>query len=102
MSDTEYAEYGPPTDLVIWRTRSKFGNTTAGTMSPGTLKWKLKPNPKSSINPKFTHIPEETGNLERVAELEAAQEELRKNKKWLRSNPQADDLNEAAKKWDVL
>ena len=42
------------------------------------------------------------GNLERVAELEAAQEELRKNKKWLRSIPQADDLNEAAKKWDVF
>ena len=42
------------------------------------------------------------GNLERVAELEAAQEELRKNKKWLRSNPQAEDLNEAAKKWDVF
>lgn len=42
------------------------------------------------------------GNLERISELEAAQEDLRKNKKWLRSNPQADDLNEAAKKWDVF
>lgn len=42
------------------------------------------------------------GNVERVAELEAAQAELRKNKKWLRKNPQEEDLNEAAKKWDVF
>lgn len=42
------------------------------------------------------------GDLVRVGELEATQEELRKNKKWLRSNPQADDLLEAAKKWDVF
>ena len=42
------------------------------------------------------------GNLERVKELEAAEDELRKNKKWLRLNPQAEDLNQAASKWDVF
>ena len=42
------------------------------------------------------------GNVERVKELEAAQEELKKNKKWLRNNPREEDLNEAAKKWDVF
>lgn len=42
------------------------------------------------------------GNLARVAELEADQESLKKDKKWLRSNPREDDLNDAAKKWDVF
>jgi tRNAThr (cytosine32-N3)-methyltransferase len=42
------------------------------------------------------------GNAERVKELEEAQEALQKSKKWLRTNPQAEDLNESAKKWDVF
>ena len=42
------------------------------------------------------------GNLPRVLELETAQEQLRKDKKWLRHNPEEDDLNNAAKKWDVF
>lgn len=42
------------------------------------------------------------GNLEKVAELESAQEALRKDKKWLRNNPQEDDLNDSAKKWDTF
>ena len=103
MSDTEYAEYGPHNrsrnledEEQVWE-HNCWDNVAWNSEMEAEAESKVEHQRQNSLI-----YQKKLGNLERVAELEAAQEELRRNKKWLRSNPQADDLNEAAKKWDVF
>ena len=103
MSDTEICEFGPHNrsrtledEEQVWE-HNCWDNIGWNAEMEADAEAKIAHQRANSLI-----YQRKQGNMERVAELEAAQEELRKNKKWLRSNPQAEDLNEAASKWDVF